>query len=103
MNFAEAVAQMQSQPEDEIVYDVQIPGAGFSHDGDLMTRDYFIGACNEGLFIDDDGFGDQINTDGHVIYLNEAHNIVALIKPSDVDIDESAFDPNCAYVLWYNK
>jgi len=66
--------------------------------GDLMTIEEFVEACQAGGFIDYDGMGDWA-TATHVVY----SDITNWIKPSKI-LSGEQFAPEWAtHVLWYNR
>ena len=62
-----------------------------SKDRDLMTMKEFIKCCNNGLFVDYDGFGYYATSLGMT-------NII--IKPSDVHTDKLL---DYSHIVWFNK
>ena len=60
--------------------------------GDMMTLEDFIGSCQCGGFIDDDGFG---------YYSDGERETDITIHPSDVMLGE--YRKDFTHVCWYNK
>lgn len=63
--------------------------------GHIMTRETFIEACDDGVFIDYDGHGECCVQDGPEFVRGTGQRVV----PSTIDdMDESV-----THVMWFNK
>lgn len=66
--------------------------------GDLMTVKDFKEACDEGAFIDYDGFGDLVK-DGKIVTPLDEDEIPLWIKPSRRHL----ISADVTHILWYNR
>lgn len=64
------------------------------HRGHLMTIKEWKGCCDDGGFIDYDGYGDLVNSDCEVVGKT--------VSPSDYTEGRVVLD-DAKYILWYNK
>lgn len=60
--------------------------------GDHMTMAEFVSACQQGLFVDDDGSG---------CYATDTELVRKSIMPSDVRV--GVHDTTFSHVVWFNK
>lgn len=67
----------------------------FGDNGDLMTLEDWRESVEDGMFIDDDGFGDEVRwVDGE-----DPKVLEEWIYPSEAD----RLNPETTHILWYNK
>lgn len=85
-SFAEAV-QWLVENDNGLDYEVVIDGSS----GALMSRATYIECVKDHSLMNDDGFGEQVNAEGHLFG--------PWIYPSQV----ADLSPDCVYVHWYNK
>lgn len=82
VTFAKAIQTLG----DSINYDVKIGDS----EGALMSRAAWLESVESGMFIDYDGFGDQVTAEGQIIGRTRPSAAKHLLDAT-------------AYILWYNK
>lgn len=71
------------------------------HSGHLMTLDEWKRSCDDGGFIDDDGYGSAVDGNYSIIDMGKFDE---MISPSDyTDMGGRKIPLDTKYILWYNR
>jgi len=97
----EAEQWIEENDKDRPWIDHKIDG----HTGHLMTLEEWKECCDDGGFIDYDGFGDAVDKNYKIIDMGKVDDFFdEMISPSDyADRGGEKIPLDTKYILWYNR